>query len=150
MQLIHADPVVQVADGKTADLFVGEQRVLILDVYESYDQVEKIEAGTGLKVTPRIFEDRIELEMTQTVSYFVDNNGREPVVRVAEFGSTLRLIPGQTVLVSGLTQVEDRNRTSQTPVLGRIPLLRLLFREGREEQKESELLVFIQRRLGGK
>src|SRR5690554_6358525 len=60
---IHADPVVQVADGKTADLFVGEQRVLILDVYESYDQVEKIEAGTGLKVTPRIFEDRIELEI---------------------------------------------------------------------------------------
>jgi type IV pilus assembly protein PilQ len=140
---IHADPVVQVADGKTADLFVGEQRVLILDVYESYDQVEKIEAGTGLKVTPRIFEDRIELEMTQTVSYFVDNNGREPVVRVAEFGSTLRLIPGQTVLVSGLTQIEDRNRASQTPVLGRIPLLRLFFREGREEQKHSELLVFI-------
>lgn len=140
---IHADPVVQVADGKTADLFVGEQRVLVLEMSETYDRVEKIEAGTGLKVTPRVFEDRIELEMTQTVSYFVDNNGSEPVVRVTEFGSTLRLIPGQTVLVSGLTQVEDRSKTSQTPILGRIPLLRLFFRESRQEQKESELLVFI-------
>jgi len=140
---IHADPVVQVLDGKTADLFIGEQRFLLLEVYEAYDQVEKIEAGTGLKVTPRVFEGHIELELTQTVSYFVDNNGSEPVVRVAEFASTLRLLPGQTVLVSGLTQTEGRNRTSQTPVLGRIPLLRLFFRENREEEKESELLVFI-------
>ena len=80
---------------------------------------------------------------TQTVSYFVDNNGSEPVVRVAEFGSTLRLVPGQTLLVSGLTQTEGRDRMSRTPVLGRIPLLRLFFREKRQEQKESELLVFI-------
>jgi type IV pilus assembly protein PilQ len=140
---IHADPVVQVADGKTADLFIGEQRVLILDVYETYDQVEKIEAGTGLKVTPRVFEDRIELELTQTVSYFVDNNSSQPVVRLAEFASTLRLIPGQTILVSGLTQVEGRDRMSRTPVLGRIPLIRLFFRESRKEKKESELLLFI-------
>lgn len=140
---IHADPVVQVADGKTADLFIGEERYLILDVYETYDRVEKVEAGTGLKVTPRVFEDRIELELTQTVSYFVDNNGSEPVVRVAEFGSTLRLIPGQTLLVSGLTQTEGRDRVSRTPILGRIPLLRLFFREKRQERKESELLVFI-------
>jgi len=140
---IHADPVVVAADGKTADLFVGDRHNMILRMNDTYDRVEKIEAGTGLVVTPRVYAEHIELDVRQTVSYFMENSVNEPVVRVAEFSSTLRLVPGQTLLVSGLTQREDKSRESGTPVLGRIPLVRLLFREAGQEQKESELLVFL-------
>lgn len=62
---------------------------------------------------------------------------------MTEFGSTLRLVPGQTLLVSGLTQRENKRRESGVPVLSRIPLVRLLFRENGQEQKESELLIFL-------
>lgn len=140
---IYADPVVVVADGKTADLFVGDHHNLILRINDNYDRVEKIEAGTGLAVNPRVFEKHIELDVRQTVSYFVENGVNEPVVRVTEFGSTLRLVPGQTLLVSGLTQRENKSRESGMPVLSRIPLVGLLFRENGQEQKESELLIFL-------
>ncbi|HXL05231.1 MAG: hypothetical protein GX872_06995 [Firmicutes bacterium] len=141
---IYADPVLLVADGKTADLFVGD-RHNILPAAEgaTLTRLEKVEAGAKLKVTPRIYGDHVEIAVEQKVSYFTDDSIYGPKVRAAEFGTSVRLAPGQTALIAGLTCEDFSSKECRTPILGDIPLVRLLFTKSVEQRIESELLIFL-------
>jgi type II secretory pathway component HofQ len=144
---IHADPVLVVTEGKTGDLFVGDRRTLILQsqgTNASTSSTENVEAGTTLKVTPKLFNDQIELTIGQKVSNF-DDEGRtdQILVRTQEFNSVIRFAPGQTVMVAGMTGKQNNNSVSKTPLLGDIPLIRLFFRQKSDQKSDSELLVFL-------
>ncbi|MEA4883881.1 MAG: secretin and TonB N-terminal domain-containing protein [Clostridia bacterium] len=141
---VNADPVIIISDGKTGSLFVGDRYNLVIgSETTTTPRVEKIEAGTELKVTPRVRGQQIELELSQKVSYFTDKSTFGPVVRAAEFSSVVRITPGQTLLIAGLSGKDLLDRETKTPVLGDIPLIRLLFKRAEKQQVENELLVFI-------
>lgn len=56
---------------------------------------------------------------------------------------TIRLRDGQTLILTGIIQQQDRNVTTKTPILGDIPLLNLLFRSTRKERERSEIVVLL-------
>lgn len=115
---IHADPVILVTEGKSGDLFVGEKRTLILyskGTDATTSSTENVEAGTTLKVIPRILGDQIELTISQKISDFQDGTTDEITVKSREFNSVVRFLPGQTVMVAGLTEKNTRDNTLKTP-----------------------------------
>ncbi|MGE5583134.1 MAG: type II secretion system protein GspD [Bacillota bacterium] len=143
---IHADPEILVTEGKTGDLFVGEKRTLILysqGTNASTSSTENVEAGATLKVTPKLVGEQIELTVSQKISDFDDGTTDEIIVKSREFSSVVRFLPGQTVMVAGLTQKQTRDNTLKTPILGDIPIVGLLFKQKSKLKGDSELLVFL-------
>jgi type II secretory pathway component GspD/PulD (secretin) len=144
---IHADPVLVVTEGKSGDLFVGEKRTLILystGTYSTSSSTENVEAGITLKVTPKIVGDQIELAVSQKVSNFDDDDSKdEIVVKSREYNSTVRFLPGQTVMVAGLTQMNTTDSIIKTPILGDIPIVGYLFKQKSKSKGDSQLLVFL-------
>jgi type IV pilus assembly protein PilQ len=56
---------------------------------------------------------------------------------------TIRLRDGQTLILTGIIQQQDRTITTKTPILGDIPLLNLLFRNTRKERDRSEVIILV-------
>jgi type IV pilus assembly protein PilQ len=141
--IVHADPSVLVADGGTGRMFVGERRNVVLNQDQTYARLERLDAGTELKVTPRLRGDVIELVISHSTSRFRDSRNAGGAVIATEVASTVRLKQGQTVLIAGLTSSDDLSEKTKTPILGDIPLVRLLFQQTGSKQAQSELLIFI-------
>jgi Type II secretory pathway, component HofQ len=143
---IHADPVLMVTEGKSGGLFIGEKRTLILystGTSSTSSSTENVEAGVTLNVTPRIIGGQIELTVAQKVSDFDDNTTDQIIVKSREYSSTVRFLPGQTVMVAGLTNKTANDTTVKTPILGDIPLLGYLFKQKSKVKEDSEILVFL-------
>lgn len=143
---IQADPVILIAEGKTGQLFVGDKKTIILrpDEDSAYsNQSETVEAGITLKVTPRVYQDFLELAVTQKVSGIEEEEVDRILIKTREFESVVRLAPGQTVMVGGLTVTKDKSDQKKAPVLGDIPLVRFFFKQKMTEKSDSQLLIFL-------
>ncbi|HBF35856.1 MAG TPA: hypothetical protein DDW50_00870 [Firmicutes bacterium] len=153
--VINSDPTIIVTEGKTGDLFVGDRRTLILQsqgTTSTTSTTENVEAGTTLQVTPRFLGDQIELTFTQKVNVFDDtaSTSDQILVRTREYSSVVCLLPGQTVMVAGLTEKQTKNSTSKTPGLGDIPIIGLFFKQRMDQKSDSELLIFLTAEVIGK
>lgn len=140
---IHADPVIVTSDGKAGQLFVGEKRTVSVSSSNSTDTTKDLEAGTTVRVIPRILKDSVELAIEQKVSFFNEEIESIPSIRTTEMSSTIRVIPGQTAMIGVLTRKENSNSSSKTPILGDIPFLRFLFGRQDDRKMETELLIFL-------
>ncbi|HOP74243.1 MAG TPA: hypothetical protein PLC07_04185 [Bacillota bacterium] len=143
---IQADPVILIAEGKTGQLFVGDKKTIILrpDEDSPYsNQSETVEAGITLKVTPRVYHDFLELFISQKVSGIEEEEVDRILIKTREFESVVRLAPGQTMMVGGLTLSKEKSDQKKVPGLGDVPLIRFFFREKITEKSDSQLLIFI-------
>lgn len=55
----------------------------------------------------------------------------------------IRLRDGQTLILTGIIQEQDREVVTKVPILGDIPLLNLLFRNRRQERSRNEVVVLV-------
>ena len=55
----------------------------------------------------------------------------------------IRLRDGQTLILTGIIQEQDRETITKVPILGDIPLLNLLFRNRRHERSRNEVVVLV-------
>ena len=141
---IRANPQIRVVDRSTANLFVGDTRHMILAPEGAASRLEQVDVGVSLDVTPRIVDgERIHLTVAPEISHATNERREDLVVRRSEISTTLYLENGQTALLAGMTIEEILEQERKVPILGDIPLLRLLFRQTTERVGERELLVFI-------
>lgn len=142
---IQADPVLLVTEGKTAQLFVGDKKTIILQAEDSgySNQSETVEAGISLKVTPRVYSDYLELAVNQKVSGIEQEEKDRILVKTREFESVVRLASGDTIMIAGLTEKKSAVNEQKTPLLGDLPLIRFFFKEKKTEQLDSQMLIFI-------
>ncbi len=141
---IQANPSIRVSDGEPAELFVGEERVLIMEVEDDDDVLEEVDVGVSMEVTPDIVsEDEVLMEIAPDVSHFTEVRDDQLVVRRSEMASNIRAESGETVTMAGMTLDEVVEYESRVPILGDIPLIRWLFREETTTEGEREMLVMI-------
>lgn len=55
----------------------------------------------------------------------------------------IRLRDGQTLILTGIIQEQDREVITKVPILGDIPLLNLLFRNRRHDRSRNEVVVLV-------
>ncbi len=144
-----AAPEVTILDGKTADLIIGEKlgfkTIGVSDSGLALENVQFLEVGTSLRVTPRISkENLIRMEIEPKISTGqINNNTGVPDEQTTELNSTMIVHDGETIVIGGLIETSKERKRSQVPILGDIPYIGLLFGKNDWIERKSELIILI-------
>jgi len=153
---IISNPQILAQDGKTADISVmteeyyfmtGNQGQGSQDFFGGfYSELEKIESGTKLSITPHIGDNNdITLDLAIEVSDSIPR-GREsdlPVVTRRTSSNTVRIKNGGTVALAGLTENRTRTDKRRVPGLSKLPFIGGLFKNTNDEGASREIAVFV-------
>jgi type IV pilus assembly protein PilQ len=109
-----------------------------------------VDAALTLRVTPQITAAN-----TVIMKIAVDNGSLGPSVGGAGIPSintqrattTVMVSDGQTTVIGGIYSSTERATNDRTPGLGRIPMLKWLFKRDSVNDDNSELLIFITPRI---
>jgi type IV pilus assembly protein PilQ len=111
------------------------------------------EAVLSLTVTPQITpDDRIIMELFVTkdsVGQVVPSatGGFVPSIDTRDVQTSVLVNDGETVVLGGIYETENRDNVSKVPVLGDIPGLGFLFRTKNTTSNRAELLIFVTPRI---
>jgi type IV pilus assembly protein PilQ len=111
------------------------------------------EAVLSLTVTPQITpDDRIIMELVVTkdsVGEIVPTGtgGFVPSIDTRDVQTSVLVNDGETVVLGGIYETENRDNVAKVPVLGDIPGLGFLFRTKNTTSNRAELLIFVTPRI---
>jgi type IV pilus assembly protein PilQ len=106
-------------------------------------------AVLSLTVTPQITpDDRLILDLKVTkdsVGQFVPSatGGLVPSIDTREITTQVLVNDGQTVVLGGILETDNRDDVSKVPFLGDVPGLGALFRSKSKKEEKNELLIFV-------
>ncbi|MBE7559022.1 hypothetical protein HS125_08760 [bacterium] len=148
---VLASPQVVAQEGKEAEINVSTEEYfqILTQGFYTNAQLEKIEAGTILRITPQIGDaTQITLEMEAEVSDVVARGENNlPVVTRRTARSTIRVEDGGTAAVAGLIDNRSRLGNERVPGLGRVPLVGRAFRNQSHNQVARQVAIFVTPRL---
>lgn len=154
---ILSNPHVAVKDGEEASLKVVTDQPYAEAQLESGttnvvgESIQFIEVGVSLGVTPRINDEHlISMDIKPEVSSVVgsyDAFRSVPIVRKSLAETSVMIKDGETIIIAGMIDNQTNEDESRIPLVGRIPLLGLLFKSYREETTSNELIVFLTPRI---
>ncbi|NJP08294.1 MAG: AMIN domain-containing protein [Leptolyngbyaceae cyanobacterium RU_5_1] len=163
---ILTDPTLVIQEGQTAQVRLTEEVVTNVrqqvTATENSSQitveVEKAAAGLILPVRVERIDDNgfIALSVAPSIarpaSQFQVNFGDSSNIitllneRRVESGQ-FRLRDGQTLVLAGIIQDEDRSEVTKIPILGDIPILGALFRRTQRSNQRREVIVLVTPRV---
>lgn len=119
--------------------------------------VQYIEVGLKLEVEPDIHSDgEVGIKINMEVSNIV-NQVTNPISGTIAYqigtrtaATVLRLKDGETQVLAGLIDDEDRRSANMIPGLGQLPVLGRLFSSHRNDKKKTEIVLSITPRLVGR
>ncbi len=114
-----------------------------LDV-QVIDDLEEIDIGTTLEVTPRLGRDgTIHLNVKPEVSESVADFSGFPVVSRRTATTEVILDEGETLVIAGLLREREIHRIRKIPGIGDVPILGRAFRIDDYDESKTELFVFL-------
>ncbi|MBN1865950.1 hypothetical protein JW916_01540 [Candidatus Sumerlaeota bacterium] len=142
-----AEPDILALDGEKASMIVGDKlgykTFSRADDGTTFENVQFLDVGTQIEVTPRIAADGlIRLEILPKVSSGNIQDG-VPLENTAEVATTMLVRDGETVVIGGLIDTRKERVRSQVPFLGDIPVLGLLFGKNNWVNRKTELVILI-------
>jgi type IV pilus assembly protein PilQ len=155
---ILTDPTLIVQEGQTANVnltqeVVGNITLKITDTVggsRTDKTFEKQKVGLTLNVKIERIDDNgfVSLSVAPTVNSPTSSSdtGNGAISLVAERSiqsGLIRLRDGQTLILSGIIQDQDRTTVSKLPILGDIPLLGALFRKTNRQNERREVIVLL-------
>ncbi len=148
---ILSRPQLLAQDGRMSEISVMTEEYYMMtsqatDFFYTRSQLEQIESGTKLSITPHIGDNNdITLELAIEVSNSIPRGrGSDlPVVTRRTSTNTVRIQNGGTVALAGLTENRTRLEKRRTPGLSKIPLLGGLFKSTNDEEASREIAVFV-------
>ncbi|NQU38671.1 MAG: hypothetical protein HQ523_01830 [Lentisphaerae bacterium] len=115
------------------------------------ETVTFIEVGVTLAVTPRISDDgMISTTIRPEVSSVVGSYQAfrtVPIVRRSYAETSVMVRDRETIIIAGMIENSKEKVQSRVPLLGRIPLLGMLFRSTSDRVQSKELIVFLTPRI---
>lgn len=168
---VLATPLLIATNNRSAQIEIGEERIItvgasssIIDVPGATEgttlqrefitpQTEKRTIGLVLDILPRINEDgTVTLSVVQESTNLKPRNNSIQVgtttipidsVDTANVDATVVAQNGCTIAVGGLIRTENSLAQSKVPVLGDIPILGLPFKRKEKVAKKTELILLI-------
>lgn len=147
---ILTDPTLIVQEGQDAVVKLTSEVYGGIRITDTLREPIIKEAGLTLAVKVDRIDDNgfVSLSVAPTVSAFA-NSASTPDGNIALLAArslqsgTLRLRDGQTLILSGIIQDQDRTTVSKLPILGDIPLLGSLFRKTNRQNERREVIVLL-------
>jgi general secretion pathway protein D len=152
-------PTLVVLDNKEGILQIGDQVPIAIQNSTTtggnepsvVTQIDYRDTGIILRVRPRIGNGgRVLLDISQEISNVqaTRTSGIDsPTISQRRVETSVALGDGQTLALGGLVQENDSIATTETPGLGRIPVLGNLFRNRNSNKGRTELLILIRPRV---
>jgi general secretion pathway protein D len=115
---------------------------------EAVTQYRDTDVGIKLLFTPQINADGfvimdVDLTVSNVVGADVTDAGLTPPIAERITKNRVRVEDDHTIIISGLRRHDKTRTTTGVPVLGRIPLLGLLFRSSSTIDLKTNVMIFI-------
>ena len=154
---ILANPRIRVKNREKAKIHIGDKVPVITTTSTANvgvsESVTFLDVGLKLDVEPQVFLDsevgiKIGLEVSNIVREIRTQTGTLTYqVGTRNAATVLRLKDGETQVLAGLINDEDRKSASKVPGLGDLPLLGRLFSTQRDQSIKSEIILLITPRI---
>lgn len=154
---ILANPRIRARNREKAKVMIGD-KIPVVSITTtsngvSSESVQYLDVGIKLDVEPNIYlQDEVAIKVGLEVSSLV-REIRTPAGSLAyQIGSraastVLRLKNGETQVLAGLINDEERRTASRLPGVGDIPVLGRLFSSQKDESEQTEIVLSITPRL---
>ncbi len=146
-----AEPNLVALSGDTASFLAGGEYPIPVSGSLGQVTVDYKKYGVGLAFTPTVLgrgliNMKIEPEVSQidtTHKIAVSSGVSVPALIVRRASTTVELRDGQSFVIGGLLQSDNRNQLEQLPWLGSIPVLGALFSSKSYQQNETDLAIIV-------
>jgi len=151
-----ANPRIRVRDHEKAKIMIGDKVPVVTTTSTNNfvtENIQYLDVGLKLEVEPDIhLRDevglKISLEVSSLVSSVKTNNGSQAYqIGTRNVTTVLRLKDGETQVLAGLINDEDRSSGNRVPLLGDFPILGRLFGSQNDNRQKTEILLSITPRL---
>ena len=154
---ILANPRIRARNHEKAKILIGERVPSITTTSTSTgfvgESVSYVEVGLKLEVEPAIYLDndvaiKVALEVSSIISQQQTKSGSlayEIGTRMAQ--TVLRLKDGETQVLAGLINSEDRRTANKVPGLGELPVIGRIFGEQADNTNKTEIVLSITPRV---
>ncbi len=152
---VLSEPTLTMNNNESANLFVGSEIPFITDSQTTPEgtknqSFEYKNAGTTLNITPNINQDdkvvmKVQIEASQRRIGETLFGGE--ILDTRRFDTELAVNSGDTMVVGGIMRQTEADTIRRFPILGRIPILDLVFSKKDKIKETTELLAFITPRV---
>ncbi|MEX8500005.1 secretin N-terminal domain-containing protein [Leptothrix ochracea] len=110
--------------------------------------IQYLDVGLKLEVEPQVYADndvgiKVNLEVSTIAGTITTASGSAYQIGTRTAQTALRLHDGETQVLAGLINDEDRNAANKVPGLGQLPIIGALFRSDTDDSKKSEIVLSI-------
>lgn len=142
---VLAEPNLSVISGEKASFLVGGE-IPVVTVVDGTTDVSYKEFGVRLELMAKVLrDDKIKLALTPEVSSLDSKYSSEmydlPALRTRRAQTTVELGDGQSFVLGGLLNSEEKESLTRIPFIGDIPILGSLFRHTGTERSKNELVI---------
>ncbi len=146
-----AEPNLVALSGDTASFLAGGEYPIPVSGSFGQVTVDYKKYGVGLAFTPTVLgrgliNMKIEPEVSQidtTHTVSVSTGVSVPALIVRRASTTVELRDGQSFVIGGLLQNDNKNQIDQLPWLGSVPVLGALFSSKSYQKNETDLAIIV-------
>lgn len=147
---ILSSPRIMAMKDQEASIFIGDRipyTVTNATGGVAVTEVRFTESGIKLSITPQIVnEDFVVMDIAPEVSYIYSFRGPDneyPWIKTREAKANVRIRNGETLVLGGLLNEEDKKSIKKVPFLGDIPFLGEAFKTTSTKNNNTELLIVV-------
>lgn len=146
---VISSPKVITANQREASIEQGVEIPYVSSASSGATTVSFKKAVLSLKVTPQITPDdrvilNLEVNKDTVGEIFTVNDGFSvPSIDTRKVATQVLVNDGQTVVLGGILETENRTSEKKVPYLGDIPVLGYLFKTTSKTSDKAELLIFV-------
>ncbi len=152
-----ANPRIRVKNREKANIHIGDKVPVITNTTTSTGLVSQnityLDVGLKLDVEPTIYLDsevgiKVGLEVSNIAKQIQNTNGSLTYqIGTRNANTVLRLKDGETQILAGLINREDRQSGNAIPGLGQLPILGRLFSSRSDTASKTEVVLLITPRV---
>lgn len=154
---ILANPRIRVKNREKAKIMIGDRVPIVTTTSTATgfvaDSVSYVDVGLKLEVEPNIsLDDEVSIKVGMEVSSIGKQVLSKSGTLTYQIGTrnastVLRLHDGETQVLAGLINDEDRKASSKVPGLGDLPIVGRLFAQQNDDNQKTEIVLSITPRL---
>lgn len=152
-----ANPRVRVRNRQLAKIMIGD-KVPVITVTNTAnvgtaESVSYLDVGLKLNIEPAIsLDEEVTMKLDLEVSNIIDTITRATGTQTYRLGTrntstVLRVRDGETSVLAGLIQKEDRRSNTGLPGLNELPLVSRIFGAGQDSDSKTEIVLLITPRI---
>jgi len=152
-----ANPRIRVKNHEKANIHIGDKVPVITNTTTSTGMVAEsvtyLDVGLKLEVEPTIYLDseggiKVSLEVSNIAKQIQNTNGSLTYqIGTRNAATVLRLKDGETQILAGLINKEDRKSGNGIPGIGQLPIVGHLFSNRSDTASKTEIVLLITPRV---